>query len=107
MLRYLKRPKETEEFFDFEGFGHSGDLGYYTEEGDIKFVDRFKEIIKFNNNHISPTEIEDILQKHDDVQDCLVFGKKEPKVQELVTAVVCKKPKSKVTTVGPQLMGHF
>ena len=98
MLRYLKRPKETEEYFDFEQFGHTGDLGYYDEEGNIKYVDRMKEIIKFNNNHISPTEIEDILQKHADVQDCLVFGKKEPKVQELVTAVVCKKPNAKVSS---------
>lgn len=96
MQKYLQRPRETEEYFDFEGFGHTGDLGYYDNEGNIFFVDRIKELIKYNNNHVAPTEIEDILQRHEGVQECLVFGKKDPKVQELISAVVIRKPKSKV-----------
>jgi len=97
MLCYLKRPKETEEYFDFEEFGHTGDLGFYDNKGWIVYVDRMKEVIKYNNNHVSPTEIEDILQKHEAVQECLVFGKKEPRVQELITAVVVSKHNTKVT----------
>jgi 4-coumarate--CoA ligase len=46
MVKYLNRPKETAEYFDNEGFGHTGDLGYYTEDGEIFFVDRIKELIK-------------------------------------------------------------
>ena len=46
MVGYLKRPKETKEYFDFEGFGHTGDLGYYDKNGDFYFVDRLKELIK-------------------------------------------------------------
>ena len=46
MSTYLKREKETDEYFDFEGFGHTGDIGYYTEEGDIFYTDRMKELIK-------------------------------------------------------------
>jgi len=46
MAGYLKRPKETKEYFDFEGFGHTGDLGYYDKNGDFYFVDRMKELIK-------------------------------------------------------------
>ena len=97
MLCYLKRPKETEEYFDFEEFGHTGDLGFYDNKGWIVYVDRMKEVIKYNNNHVSPTEIEDILQKHEAVQECLVFGKKEPRVQELITAVVVSKHNTKVS----------
>ncbi len=96
MLKYLKRPKETDEYFDFEGFGHTGDMGYYNEDNDIIYVDRLKELIKYNNNHVAPTEIEDILQKHEAVQECLVYGKKDPRVQELISAVVIKKPNAKV-----------
>ena len=97
MLRYLKRPKETEEYFDFEEFGHTGDLGFYNQEGWITYVDRMKEVIKYKNNHVAPTEIEDILQKHEAVQESLVFGKKEPSVQELITAVVIIKPDKNVS----------
>ena len=88
MLHYLKRPKETGEYFDSENFGHTGDLGYYNDEGYVVYVDRMKELIKYKNNHVAPTEIEDILQKHEAVQECLVFGKKDPQVQELISAVV-------------------
>ena len=45
---------------------------------------------------MAPTEIEDILQKHEAVQESLVFGKKEPSVQELISAVVIIKPDKKV-----------
>ena len=103
MLRYLKRPKETEEYFDFEEFGHTGDLGFYNQEGWITYVDRMKEVIKYKNNLVAPTEIEDILQKHEAVQESLVFGKKEPSVQELITAVVIIKPDKKVSIQTPYL----
>jgi long-subunit acyl-CoA synthetase (AMP-forming) len=33
-------------YFDEEGFGRSGDLGYYNERGELFYVDRIKEIIK-------------------------------------------------------------
>ena len=46
MQRYHNRPDATKEYFDFEGFGHTGDIGYYTEAGDIFYVDRLKELIK-------------------------------------------------------------
>lgn len=46
MLGYLKRPKETADYFDKEGFGQTGDLGYYDENGKLFFVDRLKELIK-------------------------------------------------------------
>ena len=46
MKNYLNRVKETREYFDFEGFGHTGDIGYYTEDGRIIYVDRLKEIMK-------------------------------------------------------------
>ena len=46
MKGYLNRPKENKEYFDFEGFGHSGDMGYYDEKGDLFYVDRCKDLIK-------------------------------------------------------------
>ena len=46
MRRYLNRPKETAEFFDADGFGRSGDIGYYTKSGRMFYTDRLKELIK-------------------------------------------------------------
>jgi len=43
---------------------------------------------RYKNNHISPTELEAILQRHPAVREALVFGFPDPQVQELITAVV-------------------
>ena len=46
MTEYLDRPEETEQYFDSEGFCHTGDLVTYNEKGNLMYVDRLKEIIK-------------------------------------------------------------
>ncbi len=48
MLGYYNRVEETKKFFDFEGFGHTGDMGYYDEDGNIIYVDRLKELMKYD-----------------------------------------------------------
>ena len=86
MNGYLNQPRST--YFDSEGFGMTGDVGYYDGTGLVYYVDRMKELIKYCNNHTSPTQLEDILQTHPAVKESLVFGIKEPTVQELISAVV-------------------
>ena len=44
MMGYLNKPKSA--FFDNDGFGMTGDIGYYNEGGVVFYVDRVKEIIK-------------------------------------------------------------
>jgi long-subunit acyl-CoA synthetase (AMP-forming) len=39
MKGYLNRPTETAEIIDSEGWLHSGDLGYYDEDGKFYTVD--------------------------------------------------------------------
>jgi long-subunit acyl-CoA synthetase (AMP-forming) len=47
MLGYLNEHDKTEDFFIENGTrGCTGDLVHYTEEGDLIFIDRFKELIK-------------------------------------------------------------
>ena len=54
-------------------------------------ISHFYPILRYKGNHVSPTEIENILQEHPAVTDCLVFGKKDDTVQELISAVVTLK----------------
>jgi len=53
MKGYFNRPTETAEIIDSEGWLHSGDLGYYDEDGDFYAVDRLKELIKVKGYQVS------------------------------------------------------
>ena len=46
MKGYFNRLTETAEIIDSEGWLHTGDLGYYDEDGYFYVVDRLKELIK-------------------------------------------------------------
>ena len=88
MLGYLNHPEENKKFFGKDRFLHSGDLGHYDEAGNMYFDGRLKELIKYKNFHLYPNELEEIMLRVDGVEDAAVFGRPEPSVQELVTALV-------------------
>ena len=97
-LGYLNHDEENAQFFDDkDGFVHTGDLGYFNEEGVLFYHGRKKELIKYQNCHISPIEIEDVAMQHSDIIDIGVYGFPDDKVQELVSAVVVKKEDSQLT----------
>ena len=47
MIGYLNQPKSN--YFDDEGFGRTGDIGYYDENGVFYYVERLKEVIKYES----------------------------------------------------------
>ena len=96
MIGYLNNQEENDKFFGSDGFLHSGDLGHYDDKGTLYYDGRLKELIKYKSFHLYPNELEEMLLRHEDVQDAAVFGKPEPSVQELVTALVVQKPGSNV-----------
>ena len=97
MKGYLNCPKETNEFFSEGGFIHTGDLGHYDTNGILHFDGRLKELIKYENNHLFPMEIENIISSLPDVLEVAVFGKPDPIVQEYITAAVVKRSGSNLT----------
>ncbi|XP_070390900.1 luciferin 4-monooxygenase-like isoform X1 [Dermacentor albipictus] len=58
---YYKRPKESAELFDEEGWCKSGDAGYYDEDGHLYFCERLKQMIKCMDNQVVPSELEELL----------------------------------------------
>ena len=97
MKGYLNRPEENAKFFEPDGFVHTGDLVSYNHLGNLNYEGRCKDLIKYKNHHMYPLEIENVIQQHPNVIDVGVFGRPDPMVQELVTALVVKKPDSKLT----------
>lgn len=55
MKEYMMNIEETRKAIDKDGWFHSGDLGYYNEDGYFYIVDRLKELIKYQGYQVSKT----------------------------------------------------
>lgn len=90
MIGYWDKPEETQEAFQ-GGWFHSGDLGYFDEEGYLYVVDRIKDVINTGGVLVASREVEDVLYKHPAVSEVAVIALPDEKWIEAITAVVVLK----------------
>lgn len=91
MSGYYRNPDATADASRF-GWHHTSDIGYRDEDGYHYIVDRKRDLIISGGFNIYPSEIEQVLWSHDDVQDCVVIGVPDDKWGERVKAFVEPKP---------------
>uniref|UniRef100_A0A1L8DZ42 Putative acyl-coa synthetase n=1 Tax=Nyssomyia neivai TaxID=330878 RepID=A0A1L8DZ42_9DIPT len=96
-LGYYGNPKATKETLDRDGWIHTGDLGYFDEDGLLFISGRKKDILKYNNYHVTPSEIEQILETHPGVSQAVVVGIPDQVFTDLPAAVVVRKNGTSVT----------
>ncbi|TGZ46387.1 luciferin 4-monooxygenase [Temnothorax longispinosus] len=96
MKGYYNDEKSTRATIDKDGWLHTGDVGYYDEDGYFYIVDRIKELIKYKGYQVPPAELEAILLTYPDVQDAAVIGIPNDKTGELPMAFVVKESNSNI-----------
>lgn len=74
MKGYINNKQATDDVIDKDGFLHSGDVGYYDDDGCFYIVDRIKELIKYKGYQVAPAELESIIASHPAVADVAVIG---------------------------------
>lgn len=80
MLKCYLDEDQTRNYFTTDGFGRSGDLCYYDDQGLLYYSGRLKDLIKYQSNHLYPAELESIIQKLPGVSEAVVFGMPHPEV---------------------------
>ncbi|TGO23879.1 hypothetical protein BPAE_0118g00060 [Botrytis paeoniae] len=71
---YYHNPEATSEAYGADGWFSTGDVGYVDEHGMWYIVDRKKDLIKVNGNHVAPTELEAVLLRHPKIADVGIIG---------------------------------
>ncbi|XP_055700084.1 uncharacterized protein LOC129799858 [Phlebotomus papatasi] len=97
MKGYIGNDKATRDTIDTEGWLHTGDIGYFDEEGQFFIVDRLKELIKYKGYQVPPAEIEALLLTHPKIRDAAVVGVPDEAAGELPFAFVVKQPEIQLT----------
>jgi acyl-CoA synthetase (AMP-forming)/AMP-acid ligase II len=92
MKGYLNNPVATANMLDDEGWLHTGDIGYFDEDGHCFIVDRLKELIKYKGYQVAPAELEAVLLTHPAVADAAVIPSRDEEAGEVPKAFVALKP---------------
>ena len=95
---YWKKPEETSRSFvsmNGDTYYRMGDFMKMSEEGELEFVERTADTIKYKAYRISASEIEAILQDHPTVIGSCVVGIPDPRVGERIKAIVVLKEDAK------------
>jgi acyl-CoA synthetase (AMP-forming)/AMP-acid ligase II len=84
---YWRDPEATAETLR-NGWLHTGDLGYFDEDGYLFLMDRSKDMIISGGENIYPREIEEVLAQHPAVREVAVIGVPDAEWGEAIKAVV-------------------
>jgi long-chain acyl-CoA synthetase len=91
MAGYWKRPDETARATTADGYFRTGDVAVLNPDGQVRIVDRMKDMILVSGFNVYPNEIEDVLASHPGVLECAVVGAVNDETGEMVVAHVVRK----------------
>ena len=95
MNGYWRDPEASEETLR-NGWLHTGDFGYFDEEGFLTLKDRSKDLIISGGANIYPREVEEVLIKHPDVSEVAVIGRPDREWGEVVVAYLVTSTDEKI-----------
>ena len=101
MLGYLNSPEETASTIrrhpDGRVWLHTGDLCSMDADGFVYFRLRMKRIIKVSGVSVTPTLVEDLLDRHPDVEMSCVIGVPDERKMQAVKAFIVLKDRRAAT----------
>ena len=105
MSGYLHDPEASAEVWR-DGFLHSGDVGRFDAHGRLTIVDRLKDLIIRGGYNVYPSEVEDALAAHPDVQEVAVVGRPDAYYGEEIVAVIVARARRGARCRASSRNGH-
>jgi fatty-acyl-CoA synthase len=96
MEGYYDKPEETARAIGPDGWLHSGDMGVLREDGYLRFMGRYKDMLKVGGENVDPMEVESFLQEHPGVQQVAVVGYPDERLGEVGVAFVQPRPETRL-----------
>lgn len=94
---YYNKPQETAAAIDADGWLHTGDVATMRADGAIRFLGRYKDLLKVGGENVDPAEVESFLLSHPAVEQVQVVGVPDPRLSEVVCACVVPMPGQSVS----------
>ncbi len=91
MKGYWNRPDATATTVR-DGWLATGDLGSMDADGDVRIVDRMKDLIIRGGYNVYPREVEEVLYTHPDIVETAVIGVPDDHYGEEIAAVIALRP---------------
>lgn len=85
MMGYYKDDAQTKEIIDVNGWLHTGDMGKFTERGQLVITGRLKNIFKTSmGKYVNPQIIEEIMTQSKFIDQIVVLGENQKFVAALI-----------------------
>jgi fatty-acyl-CoA synthase len=92
MRGYYKRPEETARAIDRDGWMHTGDMGVMRPDGHLRFVGRYKDMLKIGGENVDPMEVEAYLMTHPALNLVAVVALPDERLSEVAVAFARLEP---------------
>jgi acyl-CoA synthetase (AMP-forming)/AMP-acid ligase II len=100
MAGYIGDPEATAAAIDADGWLHTGDIGVFDANGNLKITDRLKDMFIVGGFNAYPAEIENMMMEHPAVGQAAVVGVPDRRIGEVAAAFVVPRPGATVDEAG-------
>jgi len=94
---YYKKPEDTARALDKDDWFHTGDMGVMRPDGHLRFLGRYKDMLKIGGENVDPMEVEGFLMNHAAIRRAAVVGVPDARLSEVAVAFVQVEPGCKLT----------
>ena len=89
---YYNKPEATAATIDADGFVHTGDMGVLRPDGHLRFMGRYKDMLKIGGENVDPMEVEAYLMSHPAINLAAVVSYPDARLSEVGVAFVRCEP---------------